>query len=87
MSDCPQTRSELKTGLPFPSRNSKRHKLIENEDGSVTLYFGPKSREGKEDNWIQTIPGKGRFTLLRLYGPLEPWLDKSWRPGEFQLME
>jgi len=22
--------------------------------------------------------------LLRLYGPLEPWFDKSWKPGDFE---
>lgn len=26
--------------------------------------------------------GKGRSTLVRLYGPLEPWCDQTWRPGE-----
>lgn len=83
----PQTRSELQTGQPFPSKNNERDKLIENKDGSVTLYFGPKAPKGKESNWIQTVPGKGWFTLLRLYGPLEPWFDKSWRPGEFKLVE
>ncbi|NGP07337.1 hypothetical protein G6038_17995 [Rhodococcus sp. 14C212] len=30
-------------------------------------------------NWIQTLPGKGWFAMFRLYGPLEPWLDKTWR--------
>ena len=80
----PQTRSELQTGQTFPSRNNKRDELIENADGSVTLYFGPEAPEGKESNWIQTVPGKGWFVLLRLYGPLEPWFDKTWRPGEFE---
>lgn len=42
--------------------------------------------EGHESNWTQTVPGKGWFTLLRLYGPLEPWFDQTWRPGEFQLV-
>ena len=28
------------------------------------------------------MPGKGWFMILRLYGPLEPWFDKTWRPGE-----
>ena len=37
-------------------------------------------------NWIQTIPGKGWFVLLRLYGPLEPFFDKTWRPGEIELV-
>ena len=40
-------------------------------DGSVDLYFGPKTPEGKEANWIQTVPGKGWFACLRIYGPLE----------------
>ena len=83
----PQTRSELQTGQPFPSKNNKRDKLIENADGSVNLYFGPEAPEGKEANWIQTVPGKGWFTILRLYGPLEPWFDKTWRPGEIELIE
>jgi hypothetical protein len=38
----------------------------------------------KENNWIQTISGKGWFTALRLYGPLEPWFEKTWRPGEIE---
>jgi hypothetical protein len=24
--------------------------------------------------------------LLRLYGPLQPWFDKTWKPGEFGLV-
>jgi hypothetical protein len=82
----PQTRSQLQTGQPFPSRNDQKYDLIENDDGSVTLYFGPEAPEGKETNWIQTVSGKGWFTILRLYGPLEPWFDKTWRPGEIELM-
>ena len=54
---------------------------------SVNLYFGPKPPKGKERNWVQTTPGKGWFVLLRLYGPLEPWFDKAWRPGEFEVIE
>ena len=80
----PQTRSELQTDQPFPSRNSKRNQMAVNEDGSVDIYFGPKPPAGKESNWIQTVPGKGWFLCLRLYGPLKPWFDKSWRPGEIE---
>jgi hypothetical protein len=83
----PQTRSQLQTSQPFPAKNNKRHKLDINKDGSVDLYFGPKAPKGKEANWIQTVPGKGWFTCLRLYGPLEPWFDKSWRPGEIELVK
>jgi hypothetical protein len=83
----PQTRSELQTSQPYPSKNNKRDKLITNDDGSVDIYFGPAAPAGKDDNWIQTVPGKGWFTLFRLYGPLEPWFEKTWRPGEIELMQ
>ena len=37
-------------------------------------------------NWIQTMPGKGWNTILRLYNPLESFFDKSWRPSEIELV-
>ena len=83
----PQTRSMLQTNQTFPSKQSQRDKLITNEDGSIDLYFGPKTPAGREANWIQTVPGKGWFALLRLYSPTEPWFDKTWRPGEIELVE
>ena len=55
--------------------------------GSVDLYFGPEAPAGKEKNWTQTVPGKGWFVLIRLYGPLEPWFDGTWLPGEFELVK
>ena len=79
----PQTRSMLQTDQPYPSINSVRNTDLQtNADGSTTIWFGPTAPEGRETNWIQTVPGKGWFTLLRLYGPLEPWFDQTWRPGE-----
>jgi hypothetical protein len=42
---------------------------------------------GKESNWLQIVPGKGWNNILRLYGPLEPWFDKTWRPGESEKMK
>jgi hypothetical protein len=83
----PQTRSELQTDQPFPSKQSQRDKLILNDDGSIDLFFGPKAPAGMEANWIQTVPGKGWFSLLRLYSPTEPWFEKTWRPGEIELVK
>mgnify|MGYP001386143433 FL=1 len=81
----PQTRSELQTAQLLPSKNSKRNQdMIINTDGTIDLYFGPKAPEGKEANWIQTIPGKGWFAVFRLYGPLQPWFDKSWQLNDIQ---
>ena len=83
----PQTRSELQTTQPFPSKNNTHDKLTANADGSVDLYFGPTAPAGKEANWIETVPGKSWFAILRLYGPLEPWFDKTWRPGDIEPLD
>jgi hypothetical protein len=58
--------------------------LKRNADGSVDLYFGPEAPEGYEKNWVKTIPGEGWFTLPRLYAPLEPILDKTWRWNDIE---
>ena len=81
-----QTRSMLQTDQPFPSLNSERG-VEPNADGSTDIYFGPSAPEGKESNWIQTVPGKGWSVILRLYGPLEPWFDKAWQPGEIERLD
>ena len=65
-----------------PSVTSQNKALVVNADGSVDVFFGPRAPAGMENNWVQTIPGKGWNTLLRLYGPLQPWFDKTWRAGE-----
>lgn len=83
----PQTRSELQTSQPLPGLNSRKSKFIENADGSVDLYFGPTAPKGKESNWLATVPKKGWFAIFRLYGPLEPWFDKTWKPGEIELVK
>ncbi len=81
-----QTRSMIQTDQRFPSVSSQTKGLLVNPDGSVDVYFGSAAPAGKEKNWVQTVPGKGWNTILRLYGPLEPWFDKTWRPGEVQLV-
>ena len=59
-----------------------------NADGSTTVYFGPTQPAGvKRGNWIQTMPGKGWFTLLRLYSPLESFFTKEWRLSEIELVK
>ena len=82
-----QTRSQLQTDQQFPFLGSQKKGVVINSDKSVDVYFGPKAPKGKESNWIQTIPGKGWNTILRLYGPLEPWYDKTWQPGEIELVK
>jgi hypothetical protein len=82
-----QTRSMLQTDQAFPQVSSLDTGLVVNADGSVDVYFGPEAPSGMAPNWIQTIPGKGWNMLFRLYGPLEPWFDKTWRLSEIELIE
>ena len=55
-------------------------------DGSYDVYFGPKPPQGKKGNWLETVQGKNWFPGLRMYGPLEPWIKKTWRPSEIELV-
>jgi hypothetical protein len=73
--------SGLANGRPFPSLGS-RDKPAQNPDGSTDVYLGPKAPEGKEGNWLATVPGKGYFAILRLYSPTEAAIDKTWKPGD-----
>jgi len=79
-----QTRSMLQTDQQFPSVSSQDKDVKVNADGSVDVWFGLEAPKGMEHNWVQTIPGKGWFMILRLYGPLEPWFNQTWRPGEIE---
>jgi hypothetical protein len=78
-----QARSMIQTDQQYPSVSSQQKDLVTNADGSVDVYFGPTAPKQKA-NWIQTVPGKSWNTILRLYGALEPWFDKTWRPGEIE---
>jgi hypothetical protein len=75
---------DLQSGQPIPSRDPVKDDLKINSDGSVGILFGPEPPSDKANNWIQTVPGKSWFTVIRLYGPLEPWFDKTWRPDDVQ---
>jgi hypothetical protein len=84
----PQTRSQLQSPTQeFPNVNNRKTSFREESDGSVDIYFGPKAPEGYEKNWIETVPGKSWFTALRVYGPVEPWFDKSWNLPDIELVK
>ena len=82
-----QTRSILETDQKLGGLDSLNPKVKPNADGSYTVWFGPTAPKGHEDNWVQTMPKKSYNVLLRLYGPLQPWFDKTWKPGDFELVK
>ena len=79
-----QTRSMLQTDQPFPSIGSQKKGVAINPDTSVDVYFGPKRRQARRATGCRPWPGKGWTVILRLYGPLQPFFDKTWRPGEIE---
>ena len=36
---------------------------------------------------LATVPGKGYFAVLRLYGPTEAAMNNSWKPGDLEKMK
>lgn len=79
-----QTRSEVQTDQDKAALRS----LFELKDVSKTepteLYFGPTAPAGKENFWIKTVPGRGWFAYIRIYGPEAPAFDGSWKPADFE---
>lgn len=85
-----QSRSMLQTPQKYPRAGSQSYPspaAVPDADGSTTVWFSPKQPHGvTRGNWIQTMPDKGWFTILRLYGPLPSFFDKSWQPSEIALV-
>jgi len=77
-----ETASGIDNGQPFPSINAM-DRPTPNADGSIDIYFGPKS-PGSGKPWLATIPGKGFFVILRLYGPTKAFYDQAWKPDDVE---
>jgi hypothetical protein len=81
-----ESRSMLENSQSFPTV-SQFTGPVANPDGSVEIFFGPHAQVGKERNWIQTVEGKGWFTLLRFYGPTPAFFDRTWKPGDIEAID
>jgi hypothetical protein len=86
-----QSRSMLDTPQRYPRAGSQTYPspaAAAGSDGSTTIYIAPQQPQGvARGNWIQSVPGKGWFTVLRLYGPKETFFSKTWRAGEIELVK
>lgn len=77
-----ETASGLDNGQPFPSINAM-DRPMPNADGSLDIHVGPKS-PGPGKAWLATVPNKGFFVILRLYGPTKGFYDQAWKPGDLE---
>ena len=78
-----QTRSEVQTDQGKAAlRSLFELKDVKGSD-AVDLYFGPTAPQGQEGRWIKTVPGRGWFAYIRIYGPDKPAFDGTWKPADF----
>ena len=58
-------------------------------NAELTLYCLNSTIDARngETKGYKTVLGKGANVLLRLFSPLQSWFDKTWRPGEFELIK
>jgi hypothetical protein len=75
-----RTRTLIDTDQQKATVGKKTEGLRINEDGSVDVLFGPEIPGPEwETNWIKTIPNKGWFVYVRLYGVQQAFFDKTWQ--------
>jgi hypothetical protein len=79
-----ETRSQVQTDQGHAALRSLFELKDQAEAKSVDLYFGPKAPDGKEGQWIKTIPGNGWFVYFRICGPEQSAFDGTWKPGDFE---
>ncbi len=58
-----------------------------NADGSVDIVMGPSAPEGLRKNWIPTTAGRAWYPYFRLFGPLQPYFDRSWPLPDIALQD
>jgi hypothetical protein len=78
----------LVTPQRFPRAGSQSYPTpaaVADADGATTVHLSPeKPADVADGNWIQSDPEKGWFVVLRLYSPLQPFFDKTWRVSEVE---
>lgn len=79
------TRSQIRTEQNAAALRSLFELAAASDADQIELRFGPEQPADGAERWIKTIPGRGWFAYLRLYGPTEAAFDGQWRPGDFTI--
>jgi hypothetical protein len=69
------------------SLDSRMDQLLYNDDGSIDLYVGIGAPEGMESNYLKTVGDDGWFVYFRLYAPEQAFFDKTFKLGDFEVVE
>lgn len=79
-----RTRSEVRTEQDKAALRSMFELKDVSTSAPTTLHFGPTAPAAQDAPWIRTVPGRGWFAYLRIYGPEQAAFDGSWKPGDFE---
>jgi hypothetical protein len=81
-----ETRSQVQAPQAKAALRSLYERFTPGADGKIELRFGPRPPKDNPQAWIQTVPDRGWFAYLRVYGPEAPVFDGRWMPGDFELV-
>lgn len=82
-----ETRSQIQTDQDKAALRSLFELSDLDPSGPAVLHFGPEAPAHVENTWIKTIPGRGWFAYIRIYGPQRQAFDGQWRPGDFEIVD
>jgi hypothetical protein len=82
-----QTRSEVRSDQNKAALRSMFELKDVSRSETTDLYFGPTPPAGKQIRWVQTVPKRGWFAYIRIYGPEKSAFDGTWKPGDFERID
>ncbi|WP_054812966.1 DUF1214 domain-containing protein [Nocardia arizonensis] len=78
------TRSQVRTETGIAALRSQFELNGVPTHQPLRLHFGPAAPDHAHHRWLQTVPGRGWFAYLRVYGPRRAAFEGTWRPGDFR---
>ena len=83
--DARRHRSASRAPAASPTRHRRRPRTPTARRPSPSVRSDPPT--ARRATGSRRREGKGWFPILRLYSPLEPFFDKSWRPSEIEVVD
>ena len=75
------------TDIRSVNLDSRMKDLRYNGDGTIDLFIGPDVPAGFERNHMKTVGNDGWFVYFRLYAPLDPFFDKTFKLPDFERLD